>query len=171
MNMKTVIITGVILCVAGLPVCAQTIGETKMEQRLTLITLGVSDLETSTKFYMENFGWEKAESSNDDITFFQLNDMMLSLYERDELAKDAGVEAAVEEGFSGFTLSYNTRSEQEVDKIIRGLRNRGVKIIKEPQKVFWGGYSSYIADPDGYLWEIAFNPYMELDEKGNVKQH
>lgn len=72
-------------------------------------------------------------------------------------------------GFSGFTLSYNSRSEDEVDEIVEGLRSIGVKIVKEPQKVFWGGYSSYIADPDGYLWEIAFNPFLELDESGNVK--
>lgn len=140
-----------------------------MEQRLTLITLGVSDLETSTRFYEENFGWQKAESSSEDITFFQLNGIMLSLFERGELAKDIGVEAEGE-GFSGFTLSYNTRNEEEVDKIVEELRSRGAEVVKEPQKVFWGGYSSYIADPDGHLWEIAFNPYMELDEKGDVKQ-
>ncbi len=138
-----------------------------MEQRLTLITLGVSDLESSTEFYAEKFGWEKAESSNENITFLQLNGVMLSLFEREELAKDIGVESTGE-GFGGFTLSYNARSEEEVDILIEELRSRGVEIVKEPQKVFWGGYSSYIADPDGYLWEIAFNPYMELDKKGNV---
>lgn len=139
-----------------------------MEQRLTLVTLGVSDLENSTRFYEEIFGWEKAKSSSENITFFRLNGMMLSLYERDKLAEDAGVNPEGE-GFSGFTLSYNTRSEKEVDEIIERLRNENVKIIKKPQKVFWGGYSSYIADPDGYLWEIAYNPYMELDENGDVK--
>jgi uncharacterized protein len=98
-----------------------------------------------------------------------LNGILLSLYRRDELEKDANSEAAGE-GFSGFTLSYNTRSEKEVDELVEALRSRGVKIVKEPQKVFWGGYSSYVADPDGFLWEIAFNPYMELDDNGNVKR-
>lgn len=137
-----------------------------MEQRMTIITLGVVDLNKSTRFYEEIFGWKKTESSNEDITFFQLNGMMLSLYERNELAQDAGIEADGE-GFSGFTLSYNIRSEEEVDKSIDWLRGENVKIVKEPQKVHWGGYSSYVADPDGYLWEIAFNPYM-VDENGNV---
>lgn len=136
---------------------------------MTIISLGVANLDKSTQFYEEIFGWEKAESSNEEITFFQLNGMMLSLYERNKLAQDAGIEAEGE-GFSGFTLSYNTRSEDEVDKIIKRLRGENVKIVKEPQKVHWGGYSSYVADPDGYLWEIAFNPYIEFDEKGNVAE-
>ena len=72
-------------------------------------------------------------------------------------------------GFKGITIAYNTRSEVEVDEIIRRLREKGVKIVKEPAKVFWGGYSSYISDLDGNLWEIAFNPYLQLDEKGNIK--
>lgn len=168
MNVKITLLTGILICAAGFPVCGQSNGESEMEQRLTLITLGVSDLERSTEFYEDNFGWKKAGTSNENISFFQLNGIMFSLFERDELAADAGVDAAGE-GFSGFSLSYNTRSEKEVDDIIEALRDNGVKIAKEPQKVFWGGYSSYIADPDGYLWEIAFNPYMELDEEGNVK--
>ena len=88
---------------------------------------------------------------------------MLSLYGRKALAEDATV-SENGSGFKGFTLAYNTRSEDEVDKLIEGLRSKGVKIVKEPQKVFWGGYSSYISDPDNNLWEIAFNPYMIPDE-------
>ncbi len=167
--MKAIIIMAIVFYTAGPSVYAQSNGDLKMEQRLTLLTLGVSDLERSTVFYEDSFGWEKDASSNENITFFQLNGIMLSLFEREELAKDVGVEAKGE-GFSGFTLSYNTSSEEEVDEIIENLRNYGVKIIKEPQKVFWGGYSSYVEDPDGYLWEIAFNPYLELDENGNIKQ-
>ena len=87
---------------------------------------------------------------------------MLSLYGRKALAEDATVDHSGS-GFKGFTLAYNTRSEKEVNDIIDELRSKGVKIIKEPQKVFWGGYSSYIADPDDNLWEIAFNPYMVPD--------
>jgi len=97
--------------------------------------------------------------SNKDIVFYQLNGIFLSLYSKNELAKDALVDSTGN-GFKGFTLSYNAMTKNEVDEIIHNLRNKGVKIIKEPQKVFWGGYSSYIADPDDNLWEIAFNPFL-----------
>lgn len=169
MRIKILLLATTVTFVAGSAASSQSIQDSSMEQRITLITLGVSDLEESTKFYEENFGWEKAAASNEDITFFQLNGMMLSLYQREKLAEDAGIESNGG-GFNGFSLSYNTRSEKEVDEIIERLQNTGVKVVKEPQKVFWGGYSGYIADPDGYLWEIAFNPYMELDENGNVTQ-
>ncbi len=138
-----------------------------MEQRLTIITLGVSDLKKSAEFYESKFGWRKTDSSNEMISFFQLNGILLSLFEKDKLAEDAGVNPEGS-GFKGFTLSYNTRSEQEVDELVYQLRNNGVEVVKEPQKVFWGGYSSYIADPDGNLWEIAYNPYLILDNDGNV---
>ena len=139
-----------------------------MEQRLTIITLGVSDLKKSTDFYETKFGWAKSELSNEYISFFTLNGIQLALYERNELAKDATVNPNGN-GFKGFTIAYNTKSEKEVDQLITGLRAKGVKIIKEPQKVNWGGYSSYVSDIDGYLWEIAFNPYLPLDNKGNIK--
>jgi uncharacterized protein len=139
-----------------------------MEQRLTIITLGVSDLKKSTEFYESSFGWKRLSSSTKDIVFFHLNGIQLALFDKNELAKDATVDNDGK-GFKGITLAYNTRSEIEVDEIIKRLKEKGVKIIKEPGKVFWGGYSSYISDFDGNLWEIAFNPYLQLDEKGNVK--
>ena len=140
-----------------------------MEQRLTIITLGVSDLKNSTSFYETKFGWEKSELSNEYISFFTLNGIQLALYERNELAKDATVNPNGN-GFKGFTIAYNTKSKKEVDQLVTGLRAKGVKIIKEPQKVNWGGYSSYVSDIDGYLWEIAYNPYLPLDNKGNIKK-
>ncbi len=140
-----------------------------MEQRLTIITLGVTDLNKSTDFYENQFGWKKSELSNEYISFFNLNGIQLSLYERNELAKDATVNHEGN-GFKGFTIAYNTKSEKEVDQLIAELRAKGVKIIKEPQKVEWGGYSSYISDLDDNLWEIAFNPFLPLDENGNVKK-
>ena len=100
--------------------------------------------------------------SNNELIIYQLNGIYLALYSRNELAKDATVDS-VGNGFKGFTFSYNERSEKEVDDLIKGLRDKGVKIVKEPQKVFWGGYSSYIADPDENLWEIAYNPYLKND--------
>ncbi|SHI93711.1 VOC family protein [Algibacter luteus] len=138
-----------------------------MEQRLTIIGLGVKNLKVSSEFYEEKFGWKKTESSNESIVFFQLNGMLLSLYPIDKLAEDAGV-SSEGEGFKAFSLAYNTRTKEEVDTLIETLEARGVKIVKQPEEVFWGGYSSYIADPDENLWEIAFNPYLKLDEKGNV---
>jgi catechol 2,3-dioxygenase-like lactoylglutathione lyase family enzyme len=138
-----------------------------MQQRLTIITLGVTDLKIATDFYENKFGWKKLASSTEDITFFQLNGILLSLYTREKLAEDAGVNAAGQ-GFKGFSLAYNTSSKEEVDQIVADLEKKGVPIVKKPQSVFWGGYSSYVADPDGHLWEIAFNPYLPMDEKGNV---
>ena len=138
-----------------------------MQQRLTMIGLGVFDLDKSTRFYEENFGWIKTQSSTESITFFQLNGILLSLYPNDKLAEDATVDAEGS-GFKGFTLAHNVASEKEVDTLIENLRAKGVTIVKEPQKVFWGGYSSYIADLDGNLWEIAFNPFLDMDASGNV---
>lgn len=134
----------------------------KMEQRITFMTLGVNNLKTSTDFYENKFGWKRSEMSNDDMILYQLNGTYLALYSREELAKDATVDFAGN-GFKSFTISYNVWSEKEVDDLIKTLRDKGVKIIKEPQKVFWGGYSSYVADPDENLWEILYNPYLEKE--------
>jgi uncharacterized protein len=138
-----------------------------MQQRLTLITLGVSDLQRSRKFYQECFGWTPLEGSDEHVVFFQLNGLQLALFPDHALAEDAGVDADGS-GFRKFSLAYNVRSEKEVDDLVAALELKGVKVIKTPQKVFWGGYSSYVTDPDGILWEIAFNPFMELDKNGNV---
>jgi Lactoylglutathione lyase and related lyases len=140
----------------------QNKNDIKMEQRITFITLGVNDLKVSTDFYENKFGWKRSEMSNDDMILYQLNGIHIALYPREALAKDATVDSTGD-GFKGFTISYNVWSEKEVDDLIKSLRNKGVKIVKEPQKVFWGGYSSYIADPDGNLWEIAYNPYLKKD--------
>lgn len=138
-----------------------------MEQRLTIITLGVSDLSVAMDFYSNTFGWKKTEESNDSIIFFKLNGILLSLYPKDKLAEDAKIDYTGT-GFRGVTIAHNVRSEKEVDEIFEKLKNNGVRIVKQPEKVFWGGYSGYIADPDGHLWEIAFNPFLALDKKGNV---
>jgi uncharacterized protein len=138
-----------------------------MEQRLTIITLGVNDLKVASDFYEKKLGWKRSKASMGDIVFFQLNGIQLALYPRHELAKDATVPVKGS-GFKGITIAHNLRNEKEVDKLIATLKKKGVKIVKPPQKVFWGGYSSYIADPDGNLWEIAYNPYLKLDKKGNI---
>jgi catechol 2,3-dioxygenase-like lactoylglutathione lyase family enzyme len=139
-----------------------------MNQHLHIVTLGVRDFETSKKFYSETLGWKQSSASNDGITFFQAGGIVLALFPREELAKDAVVDPEGN-GFSGFTLAYNAQSESEVDKIINDLKAKGVRIVKEPQKVFWGGYSSYFVDPDDNCWEVAYNPFFPFDENGNLK--
>jgi uncharacterized protein len=130
-----------------------------MDPKVTIITLGVSDLTRSRDFYEKKFGWTPASPSNDDIVFFQLNGILLSIFPAHSLAEDAGV-SPDGTGFRKFSLAHNVGSEKEVDELINTLKSKGVKIVKRPQKVYWGGYSSYVADPDGNLWEIAFNPFM-----------
>ena len=145
-------------------ICVICLGQNNsvMEQRMTFITLGVQDLNESIDFYENKFGWKRSELSNESIIFYELKGIHLALYVREELAKDATVDPSGD-GFKSFTMAHNTRSEKEVDDLIESLRKQGVQVIKEPQKVFWGGYSSYIADPDGNLWEIAFNPFLKMD--------
>jgi len=138
-----------------------------MNQHLHLVTLGVRDFETSKKFYTETLGWKSSSASNEDVAFIQAGGIVISIYPREKLAEDALV-SPEGRGFAGITLAYNAQSESEVDKIISDLKAKGVKILKEPQKVFWGGYSFYFADPDGYCWEVAYNPFFPFDESGNL---
>lgn len=138
-----------------------------MKQSLHLITLGVKDFEESKKFYTEALRWKPAGASQGDMAFFQAGGVVLGIYPLEKLAEDAAAPAAGS-GFAGFTLAYNARSESEVDEIIADLKAKGVQIIKEPSKAFWGGYSSYFADPNGYRWEVAYNPFFEFDENGNL---
>jgi catechol 2,3-dioxygenase-like lactoylglutathione lyase family enzyme len=139
-----------------------------MNQRLHLITLGVKDFETSKKFYTETLGWKPSGASGDDVVFMQAGGVVLAIYARDKLAEDAMI-SPDGHGFSGVTLAYNAQSESEVDQIMSELKSKGVKIVKEPQKVFWGGYSSYFADPDDNRWEVAYNPFFPFDEQGTLK--
>ena len=137
-----------------------------MQQRLSLITLGVADLARSRAFY-EALGWRASSASQGDVVFFQLNGMGLSLYPRAALAEDARV-ADSPAGFSGISLAQNQRSEAEVDALYARMIAAGASVVKRPEKVFWGGYSGYVADPDGHLWEIAHNPFFPLDDAGNL---
>lgn len=133
-----------------------------MEQRLTFLTLGVENLEIAVDFYENKLDWKRSSMSNEHLIIFKLNDLNLALYSKSNLAKDATVNSQGS-GFKGFTISHNLNSEQEVNSLIEKLRKKGVKILKEPQKVYWGGYSSYIVDPDQNLIEIAYNPFLEND--------
>lgn len=133
-----------------------------MEPRLTLITLGVKNLQRSRDFYQNVFGWKPTESSTEGIVFFELNGIQLALFPQESLADDAGV-AAEGSGFRRFSLAHNVGSEREVNELVALLEEKGATVLKRPEKVFWGGYSSYIADPDENLWEIAYNPFLPLD--------
>ncbi len=137
-----------------------------LDPRITLVTLGVSDVAASTAFY-ERLGWKRSSASNDTVTFFHMNGTVLGLFGRADLANDAGVENTPP-GFSGVTLAHNLNSEAEVDEAYAFALACGANPVKAPQKVFWGGYSCYFADPDGHLWEMAFNPFMPLGPDGHM---
>ena len=139
-----------------------------MRQKLTLITLGVNDLQKSVEFYEKGLGWKKSAASMDEYVLFPLGGITLGLYPRHELAKDATLDNTPTE-FAGITLAYNAKSETEVDKVLAKVKQLGATIIKPPQKVFWGGYSGYFKDLDGHLFEVAFNPFWEFDENDNLK--
>lgn len=138
-----------------------------MRQKINLITLGVRNFERSLAFYEQGLGWKKSSSSMESLALFPLGGIVLSLYPRAELAADATVNDEPT-GFSGITLSLNTKSVDEVDEVLNEAVRAGGKLVKPGQKVFWGGYSGYFSDPDGHLFEVAYNPFWELDDKDNV---
>jgi len=138
-----------------------------MQPSISVITLGVADFQRSLAFYKNGLGWPTKATSKDNIAFFKLNGIVLALYDKKGLAEDAGVSARGS-GFPGVTLAHNVRSEREVDEVFMQVTKLGAKTIKKPQKASWGGYSGYFADPDGYLWEVVYNPHWKLDRKGSV---
>jgi catechol 2,3-dioxygenase-like lactoylglutathione lyase family enzyme len=137
-----------------------------MEQRLSIVTLGVTDVPASRAFY-ERLGWKASSVGAPAIAFFQCGGMILALYGRDELAKDAGLPAAGN-GFGGVTLAQNVRSKAEVDAVLAGAQKAGGRIIAPAEDKFWGGYSGYFADPDGHPWEVAWNPAFTIRDDGSV---
>jgi predicted lactoylglutathione lyase len=136
-----------------------------MEQRLSLVTLGVSDLELSRTFY-RNLGWQEGPGSSEEVVFFQLNGMVLGLWERAALAEDSGVED--EGGWGGVTLAFNTRSESQVDAILEEAQFAGATIANGASETFWGGYSGVFIDPDGHPWEVAYNPGWTITDDGET---
>ena len=137
-----------------------------MQPRLTLVTLGVTDLAKARAFY-EAWGWRASSASQPEVAFFQANGVALALWSRADLAKDAGVQDRPT-GFSAVTLAYNARSKEEADEVYALAIAAGAKATKPLQDVFWGGYSGYFADPEGHLWEVAWNPAFPLDEEGHM---
>ncbi len=135
--------------------------------RLTLVTLGVADVARATSFF-EALGWRKSSASNDDVSFFQLGGMALSVFGRQALADDANV-SSEGTGFRGVSLAINLESEAEVDRVATEWLSCGGTMVKQPHRAFWGGYSGYVADLDGHLWELAHNPGFTLMPDGSMQ--
>jgi hypothetical protein len=137
-----------------------------MEQRFSIVTLGVSDLKKSSEFY-QRLGWRPSAASNEEIVFFQAGGAALALYSRAALAKDANL-AAEGQGFGGITIAYNARNEEEVDAVLDAAEAAGARILKPARKAFWGGYSGYFSDPDNFVWEVAWNPFFPISNEGSI---
>jgi catechol 2,3-dioxygenase-like lactoylglutathione lyase family enzyme len=137
-----------------------------VEQRVSLVTLGVQDLDRSRRFY-EALGWHTRARPADDVVFFQAGGAVLALWDRARLAEDSGMEDGG--GWGGVTLAHNVRSPAEVDDVIETARAAGASIVREPGETFWGGYSAAFVDPDGHPWEVAHNPHWTLLEDGSVE--
>ena len=133
-----------------------------MEPRISIITLGVQDLDHSVRFYRDGLGLPLQEGYEGQIAFFELIGTRLALYPRESLAADAN-QSPSGDGFQGFTMAHNLRSREEVDQLISIASSAGAQVVKEPQDADWGGYSGYFKDPDGFLWEIAWNPYFNIE--------
>ena len=136
-----------------------------MEQRISLVTLGVADLSQARKFY-EQLGWRGQEV--EETVFFQAGCMALVLWGVDKLAEDVGIGAHLNGGFSGMSLSHNVRSRSEVDSVIATAEAAGGVVTHPPGETFYGGYAGYFTDPDGHAWEIAFNPDFPLADDGSI---
>jgi uncharacterized protein len=136
-----------------------------MEQRVSLVTLGVGDLARARAFY-EALGWSSGAAPADDVVFFQAGGMIVALWDRGRLAEDSGVTDGG--GWGGVTFAYNTRSPDEVDAVIDEARAAGAAIVREPGETFWGGYSGVFVDPEGHPWEVAHNPRWTVHDDGSV---
>lgn len=134
-----------------------------MEQRLSIITLAVADLPVSREFYRDVFGWTEIEPVGETIAFFQLPGLQFALYPASAMVDEHdGLVGAPQ----GFTLAYNLNSKAEVDETFAEVTERGATVLKAPEEVFWGGYSCYVAGPDGEQWEIAYNPFTAVNDDG-----
>ncbi len=139
-----------------------------MEPRISIVTLGVANLQRSYEFY-KALGFSSSGKPEDGIIFFKSSGVCLALYLLDKLAEDVSPDFSAQKGgFSGITLAHNTRSKDDVEKVLEQARLAGAKIEKPAQDVFWGGYHGYFSDPDGYLWEVAYADSWEFNEDGSL---
>ena len=141
-----------------------------MEQRITVITLGVADLQRSINFYEKGLGWKRSEKSIGDLIVFDMTGILFALYPIGELAEDVTIPhepltrtCSPCPRFSGIAIAHNTHSEEEVAEILAQVETIGGSIVKPAQKTSWGGYSGYFADPDGYIFEVAYNPFWKIE--------
>lgn len=132
-----------------------------MKQKLSIVTLGVENIARSKEFYEGVLNFEPTKDSNENIVFYDMGSVLLGLFQWEELAKDAGV-SKDGSGFRRVTVAHNEPSKEAVDELFAELENKGVTIVKKPEQVFWGGYSGYFQDPDDHLWEVAYNPFVDL---------
>ncbi len=139
--------------------------DAKFEPRVSVITLGVDDVARARAFYEKGLGWKVSSASQDDIAFFQVGGLAFALYPRGELARDAGV-SAQGTGFRGITLAHNVREASGVERLLAIAEAAGATTVKPAREAFWGGRTGYFADPDGHLWEIAWNPHFRLAPDG-----
>jgi catechol 2,3-dioxygenase-like lactoylglutathione lyase family enzyme len=137
-----------------------------MDQRLSLVTLGVADLDRSVRFYERGLGWKRG-NRDEGVVFFQMPGMILALWSRASLAEDARVRDGGD-GFGGMALAYNARSREEADAVLAEAEAAGARLLKPAEETAWGGYSGYFADPDGHLWEVAHNPFWRIGADGSV---
>jgi len=137
-----------------------------MEQRVSLITLGVADLAIATAFY-EKLGWQRSLRAAKGVSFFQAGGMALALYPFVDLARDAGLEP-VQAGSTAVALAYNARSRADTDAVLAEAEAAGASMVKPAAETFWGGYAGYFRDPDGHLWEVAWNPGFRLAQDGSI---
>jgi uncharacterized protein len=139
-----------------------------LKPRINFVTLGVTDMVAMRAFY-ERLGLTASSASNPNVTFFDANGIVLALFGYHDLAEDAGVKAGPVPDFRGIGVAWNGTSEEEVDRIMAHAKAAGATIAKKAVKVFWGGYSGYFADPEGHLWEVAYNPFMPIDAEGHIQ--
>ena len=136
-----------------------------MEQRISLVTLGVTDLARARTFY-ERLGWRGQQA--EETVFFQAGGIGVVLWGRDKVAGDADIEDGGTDGFGGMALAHNVRSRLEVDQVMDQAANAGARITRTAQETFYGGYAGFFTDPDGHVWEIAYNPGFPLEPNGNL---
>lgn len=139
-----------------------------MESRISIITLGVSNLDKAIRFYRDGLGFQTKNKEGDAIAFFPLNGTTLAIYPLDKLAEDIGPNVNKSSGFSGITIAHNVREKREVSEVLDQAKKAGGTIEKEAQDAFWGGHSGYFTDLDGYHWEVAWAPDQAFDDRGNI---
>ena len=140
-----------------------------MEPRIHLVTLGVSDLQRAVRFYRDGLGWHTSMKKHEDVAFFQMGGMVLALWDRNKLAEDANLPPAEPRPFEGFSLAQCVASKAEADAALAAAEAAGGTILKHAEDTFWGGYSGYFTDPDGYPWEVAWNPGWTLTPERTIR--